>query len=228
MLTVSDLTFRYPNSESQFSLPSFSLAKGERVFIHGPSGSGKSTLLSLITGVLSATNGAIDILDQPFSTFKNKQKDRFRADHIGYIFQQFNLIPFLSAVENVALGCEFSKQRQQRVISQFDSVQQGAKTLLSTLGLSLENIAKPVNQLSIGQQQRVAAARALLGEPELIIADEPTSSLDSDTREEFINQLFKQAEKNNTSILFVSHDHTLAHLFERQMCITDILQGSRV
>jgi putative ABC transport system ATP-binding protein len=226
MLTVSDLTFSYPNSKSEFALPSFALSKGERVFIHGPSGSGKSTLLSLITGVLSPTSGAIDILDQPFSTLKNKHKDRFRADHIGYIFQQFNLIPFLSAVENVALGCEFSKQRQQRVIRQFESVEQGAKTLLTTLGLSEDNIAKPVNQLSIGQQQRVAAARALLGEPELIIADEPTSALDSDTREEFINQLFKQAEKNNTSILFVSHDHTLAHLFERQVSISEIMQES--
>jgi putative ABC transport system ATP-binding protein len=226
MLTISDLTFSYPNSNSQFILPSFSLSKGERVFIHGPSGSGKSTLLSLITGVLSPTSGAIDILDQPFSTLKNKHKDRFRADHIGYIFQQFNLIPFLSAVENVALGCEFSKQRQQRVIRQFESVEQGAKTLLTTLGLSEDNIAKPVNQLSIGQQQRVAAARALLGEPELIIADEPTSALDSGTREEFINQLFKQAEKNNTSILFVSHDHTLAHLFERQVSISEIMQES--
>ena len=124
----------------------------------------------------------------------------------------------------MALACEFSKHRRQKAISEHKSVEQGAVSLLKSLGLTEQNINKPVNQLSIGQQQRVAAARALLGEPELIIADEPTSALDNDAREEFIKQLFAQAEKNNTSILFVSHDQTLAHLFDRQIKLSDIMQ----
>ncbi|MCF6458833.1 ABC transporter ATP-binding protein [Pseudoalteromonas sp. MMG024] len=224
MLAINNLTFSYPGARSQFVLHDFALAKGEHVFIYGPSGSGKSTLLSLITGVQQQNSGSISILDTAFSTLSQKQKDRFRADHIGYIFQQFNLIPFLSATENVALGCEFSKIRTEKAITKYGSVEKGATTLLMALGLSEQNIAKPVNQLSIGQQQRVAAARALLGEPELIIADEPTSALDNDAREEFINQLFEQANNNQTSILFVSHDQTLANLFDRQLALSSFMQ----
>lgn len=212
MLAINNLTFSYQGAHSQFVLHDFALAKGEHVFIYGPSGSGKSTLLSLITGVQQHNSGSISILDTAFSTLSQKQKDRFRADHIGYIFQQFNLLPYLSVVENIVLPCQFSSQRKSNVTG---SLTQRAHELLDKLHLPKSVREKPVIDLSVGQQQRVAAARALIGEPKIVIADEPTSALDYDNRSAFIELLMEEANRVGSTLVFVSHDPTLESLFER-------------
>ncbi|MBE0374362.1 putative ABC transport system ATP-binding protein [Pseudoalteromonas flavipulchra NCIMB 2033 = ATCC BAA-314] len=196
------------------------------MFLHGPSGSGKSTLLGLIAGTLDCQQGEIEIAGTNASALSRGQRDKFRADHIGTIFQNFNLLPYLSPVENVTLGCEFSKKRRQNISSQNKSLEQEAKLLLSDLGIDEHTQQRSVAELSIGQQQRVAAARAFIGRPEIIIADEPTSALDADSRDGFIKLLFSQAAVYSASILFVSHDKSLAPLFDRQISLPDLQQGA--
>ena len=142
-----------------------------------------------------------------------------KVSHIGFIFQQFNLIPYLSIEENVLLPCLLCSGREQ---NEQGSVKQRVKQLLSELDLPEDSWGKKVRQLSIGQQQRVAAARALIGRPELIVADEPTSALDYDRRISFLDVLMKQCRQQNTTLLFVSHDLNLAPQFSRTVDLNEI------
>ena len=155
-------------------------------------GTALMALLALLAGINVTTSGQLCVLNQNLSALTNAQRDAFRADHIGYIFQNFNLLPYLTPLENVCLGCQFSKKRQQHVLNQTDSLTKEAARLLNALGLEPHFHNQNVATLSIGQQQRVAAARAFIGSPELIIADEPTSALDTQNRESFIKLLFEQ------------------------------------
>jgi putative ABC transport system ATP-binding protein len=198
------------------------IERGERVFIEGPSGSGKSTLLSLIAGVVTPQQGTIQVNGVHLNALSGANRDRFRADQIGFIYQMFNLIPYLSVIENVALPCRFSIQRKERAVSHASDETDAALKLLTQLGMDGAVVDKPVTQLSVGQQQRVAAARALIGEPELIIADEPTSSLDADRRENFIQLLFNECRRRSTTLIFVSHDKAFEGLFHRTIRMADI------
>lgn len=164
----------------------------------------------------------MSILGETVSSFSQGQRDRFRADHIGYIFQQFNLLPYLSVIDNVLLPCQFSSLRKNNVKQ---SLEQEAKHLLERLHLPKDKIHSPVIDLSIGQQQRVAAARALIGHPELLIADEPTSALDHDNRAAFIELLMEEATQANTTLVFVSHDPTLESFFDRTIDLPNINQA---
>ncbi|MGF1693111.1 ABC transporter ATP-binding protein [Photobacterium kagoshimensis] len=220
VIDISNLTFRWARQHADIlAIPQFTVQQGEKVFLKGPSGSGKSTLLGLLSGISQPTSGEVSILGQKFSELKATQRDTFRADHIGYIFQMFNLLPYLSVLENVMLPCRFSSLRQQRIST---SLEQEAKRLLTQLHLPHDCLHKPISELSIGQQQRVAAARALMGQPELLIADEPTSALDQNNREAFIELLMAECERSNTTLLFVSHDQTLEGLFDRTVALNDI------
>ena len=199
-------------------IESFELTRGERVFLRGPSGSGKSTLLGLIAGVLVPRFGAIQVLDQSLENLGAAARDRFRADHFGIVFQQFNLIPYLSVIENVTLPCRFSAARLQKATSRSGDPAAEALRLLEHLDMAHGSlIHKPVTELSVGQQQRVAAARALIGSPEILIADEPTSSMDADRRAAFIELLFRECDEAGTTLLFVSHDQGLQEPFERAL-----------
>ncbi len=193
-------------------IPVFDVAAGERVFIRGASGSGKTTLLNLLAGVSVAERGTVSVLDTDLAGLSASRRDRFRADHAGFIFQMFNLVPYLSLVENVVLPCHFSARRRARA----GDMEETARRLLERMGLDPAAAAgRPVAELSVGQQQRVAAARALIGAPELLIADEPTSALDADTRGRFLDLLFAEARAAGTTIVFVSHDAVLADMFDR-------------
>lgn len=218
VLDIKELTFQWASDAPEMRVEHMFLKSGERVFLKGPSGSGKSTLLSLIGGITHASSGKLNVLGQELSDLSPKQRDRFRADHLGLIFQQFNLIPYLSALENVMLTGRFSKQRRITEKEAFD--------LLSDLGINSCLAEAQVTSLSIGQQQRVAAARALAGKPQLIIADEPTSALDEDTRDGYLDLLFNQCHSHGATLLFVSHDRTLASLFDRELDIADIVDWS--
>jgi len=135
----------------------------------------------------------------------------------------FNLIPYLSVIENVTLPCRFSSHRRQRAAAPASNDKDAALRLLNKLGMDgAAVVSQPVTQLSVGQQQRVAAARALIGEPELIIADEPTSSLDADRREAFIQLLFDECRRQETTLIFVSHDKAFESLFNRTIRLLDI------
>lgn len=219
---ISDLGFAWPGQPLLLDVKAFDLAAGERLFLRGPSGSGKSTLLGLIAGVLEADRGSISVLGHEMTQLSGSQRDQVRADHLGVIFQLFNLVPYLSVVQNVILPCRFSKRRQ-REVSAAGGADQEARRLLAQLGLDdPELLARKVTDLSVGQQQRVAAARALIGRPSLIIADEPTSALDADTRDRFIALLSEEAQKADAALLFVSHDGGLASQFDRALDLSDL------
>lgn len=223
VIDLNQVHFSWPGSHSPtLIIEQLTVRRGEHLFIKGPSGCGKSTLLGLLTGINQAQHGAVTILGEDLTLLPSRHRDRFRADNIGYIFQQFNLLPYLSVIENVMLPCQFSTQRKQRV--DVDLIQR-AKELLEKLHLSPDLLHKPVVELSIGQQQRVAAARALIGSPPLIIADEPTSSLDHDNRSAFIKLLLDQVNQVNATLVFVSHDPTLEALFDRCLDLRQINQA---
>ena len=211
---LRDVVFRWQDGDAfVLELPELVLAAGERLFVHGPSGSGKSTLLNLIGGVVQPARGDVRLLGQPLAALGTAARDAFRAAHTGFIFQQFNLIPYLSVLDNVRLPCRFSPRRAARA---GDETQE-ARRLLSALDIAAELWTRPANRLSVGQQQRVAAARALLGKPEIIIADEPTSALDAGRQAAFLDLLLAEARAAGSSVLFVSHDLALADHFERTL-----------
>jgi putative ABC transport system ATP-binding protein len=220
---ISELSFSWDGHNPFLEIERLQLERGERVFIEGPSGSGKSTLLSIIAGVVTPQKGTIRVNGKPISALSRAQRDRFRADHIGFIYQMFNLIPYLSVIENVTLPCRFSRSRRDRAAGRSAGFEAEAMRLLEKLGMGeTDVIYKSATELSVGQQQRVAAARALIGSPEVIIADEPTSSLDSDHREAFIQLLFKECDRKQTTLVFVSHDKTLEKLFDLTLRLADI------
>jgi putative ABC transport system ATP-binding protein len=145
------------------------------------------------------------------------------VDRIGFIFQMFNLLPYLSVRDNVALPCRFSARRRARALTEATDIRTEAERLLGHLGLSDRDLLdRRVTELSIGQQQRVAAARALIGRPELVIADEPTSSLDTDARGDFLALLMRECTAAGSAIVFVSHDRSLAARFDRQVELTEL------
>lgn len=210
-------------------IESLRVARGERVFLRGPSGSGKSTLLSLLAGVITPLHGSVRVLGRDLGTIGAAARDHFRADHIGFIFQMFNLIPYLSVVENVILPCGFSDRRRVHAAQAGGTVEEEAVRLLEHLDMGRPDVLRrPVTELSVGQQQRVAAARALIGAPELVIADEPTSSLDSDRRTAFLELLFRECAREQAALIFVSHDAALAPLFDRVIEFADINRALRV
>ncbi len=214
-IEARDVRFAYANAAPVLNIDAFALAEGERVFLRGASGSGKSTLLGLISGVLPMQTGSLKILGEDVTRLGAAKRDALRARDLGVIFQMFNLVPYLSVIENVTLPLQFSKSRRARISGDVDSE---AKRLLARLGLDDKNlIARRVSDLSVGQQQRVAAARALIGSPKLILADEPTSALDSDARNRFIELLSEETKSTNAALLFVSHDGSLAGLFDRAL-----------
>jgi len=201
-------------------VPALTVERGERLFLQGPSGSGKSTLLGILGGVLVPDAGMVRVLDSDLGALRPAARDRFRADHVGFVFQMFNLLPYLSVVDNVTLAGAFSRRRQER--AGHDPVRE-ARRLLAALGLGAASaLRRPVGQLSMGQQQRVAAARALFGRPELLIADEPTSALDAGTRESFLRLLMDECAAAGATLVFVSHDESLGHLFDRRMSLPDV------
>lgn len=219
-IELENLSFSYRPNEPVLAIQQWAVAAGETVFLKGPSGSGKSTLLGLIGGILTPDSGHIRVLGEDLASLSRGARDRFRAQHLGFIFQMFNLLPYLSLLENITLPCRFSRQRAGRAGEPGPEAR--ARKLLEQLGLDPAIAARPVTELSVGQQQRVAAARALIGEPELLVADEPTSALDADSRTQFVELLLAQSKAAGSAVLFVSHDASLAPLFDRAEALTDL------
>ncbi|OBT16741.1 methionine ABC transporter ATP-binding protein [Vibrio sp. UCD-FRSSP16_10] len=220
VIELNDVRFSWPgNSTPTLDIPTLSVKQGQHVFIKGPSGCGKSTLLNLFTGITTCESGSLKVLNTELASLSQTQRDRFRADNIGYIFQQFNLLPYLSVIDNVILPCHFSGKRKHAVDG---DLKEQARQILQRLHLAEDLLDKHVVDLSIGQQQRVAAARALIGKPRLVIADEPTSALDFANRSAFIELLMEQAEQAQSTLVFVSHDPTLEALFNTRLNLQDI------
>lgn len=220
---LSGLRFAYRAGRDVLAIDSLIIDRGETVFLHGPSGSGKTTLLGILAGVLRATHGQVKVLGSDFATLSSGARDAFRARHLGYVFQMFNLIPYLSVRENILLPVRLDSHRRAKLGSV--SLDTAARHIAGQLDI-VELLDAPIAELSVGQQQRVAVARALIGQPEVIIADEPTSALDTDRREQFLQLLFASCKTAGATLVFVSHDHTLKPLFSRTVELTEINRAS--
>jgi putative ABC transport system ATP-binding protein len=216
---MDNTEFAYSTGPTVLRVPELRIERGEKVFIFGPSGSGKTTLLGLLSGVLRSDSGVVRVLGTDLGALSSRRRDALRAAHIGYIFQMFNLIPYLSVQENIVLPCRLSAERRARLGTVTpDAAARALADALHIGGLLDERVTK----LSVGQQQRVAAARALIGSPELIVGDEPTSALDSDRREQFLGLLFERCAAASATLVFVSHDRHLEHMFDRAVSLTDL------
>jgi putative ABC transport system ATP-binding protein len=220
-LHLRGLRFGWPGAPDLLSIDALDLTSGGTLFIGGPSGSGKSTLLGLLSGVLQASAGECHVAGVDFSQAPPADRDRIRADRLGVIFQQFNLLPYLSVWENVLLPLSFSSQRLRDSRQRFGSELHQAEHLLQLLGLNRALWRMRAHQLSVGQQQRVAVCRALMGSPSLIIADEPTSALDEDNRRSFLELLLLTREEQGAALVMVSHDMRMASAFEKCLLLSE-------
>jgi len=228
IVQMADVLFTWPGRNAfTLSIGGFTLNKGERLLLIGPSGSGKSTFLSLLAGIVTPQQGVISVLGTDIARLRGATRDRFRAEHMGIIFQMFNLLPYGSVIDNVVLPLSFSAARRKRAQAEGEPAAAAAR-LLQSLGIedTLIDGASAAN-LSVGQQQRVAAARALIGSPELIIADEPTSSLDRNRQQSFLDLLFADISAANATLIMVSHDESLSGRFTRVANLADIASMSR-
>ena len=220
-ICINHLVFSWPKQTKPIlNIEHLEIKKGDTFFIQGESGSGKSTFLNILSGIICAKKSEVTLLDQNLSKLDGKKRDQFRANHIGYIFQQFNLISYLSVLENVMLVCQSSKIRAKKAIAAHGSIEKSAKFWLEKLNIDESLMYKQSMLLSVGQQQRVAAARALIGEPDIIIADEPTSSLDQQNVQQFIHTLIEQCKEINATLIFVSHDLTLKPYFKSHFTLS--------
>ena len=223
MIEIRQLRYAWPRAAGDcIAIDTLTLDAGTTLFLHGPSGSGKSTLLGLMAGVLKPGAGRIRLLGHDIGALSGAARDRFRADHVGYIFQQFNLLPYLSVLDNVLLACRFSARRAARAAEADGSAEAAAESLLARIGLARPLWTRRATALSVGQQQRVAAARALIGRPEIVIADEPTSALDTALRDGFMALLLDACRTAGSTLVFVSHDERLAARFERRLALAEL------
>jgi putative ABC transport system ATP-binding protein len=223
VLSVTDLAYRWPGRAGfGLSVPELTLAAQESVLLLGESGSGKSTLLSLICGILQADHGVMQVAGTDLTGLSRSARDRFRAEQIGVIFQQFNLLPFGSVADNVLLPLRFAPERRKRAGDAGGDARGEAARLCHALGLPAARFTARANTLSVGQQQRVAVARALIGQPPLIVADEPTSALDAGSQAAFLDLLFTQQAANGAALLMVSHDARLGARFDRVLRMEEI------
>lgn len=220
---MEGVRFRWPGKEAfSLGIEAFHVARAEKLLLIGPSGSGKSTLLSLLCGIITPDEGSIRVLDTDLGTLDAAARDRARVEHFGIIFQMFNLLPYLSVIDNVLLPLSFSATRRKRA-TEARPADAEARRLLDRLGLDPDALAnRSAARLSVGQQQRVAAARALIGRPEILIADEPTSALDRRHQRHFLELLFSEAEAAGTTVVMVSHDETLAPEFDRVVDLGEV------
>ena len=214
-LTGIQFSFGDDHQRPLLDIDHWTVQRGERVLIHGPSGVGKSTLMNILSGLLTCDTGEVSVLGQRLDQMSVRQRDQFRADNIGCVFQRFNLIPYLNAIDNIGLANTFSAGGNGRW-------REEAAALLTALTVHKDSWAKPTSNLSMGQQQRVAIARALINSPEILIADEPTSSLDSENRDNFLSLLMGLIKERDMTLIFVSHDMALAKYFTRLEALSDI------
>lgn len=222
IVKLQDVIFSWgKHSAPVLHIEGLTIQSAQHTFLYGASGSGKSTLLNLLSGVMTAQQGRIEVLGQNLTQLSAMRRDAFRAEHIGVIFQQFNLLPYLSVQDNILLAAHFAKQKPDNLVHK-------SQALLEQLQLPSTVLSRKASELSVGQQQRVAVVRALINQPKLIIADEPTSALDSDARDAFLKMLLATAQTQDSTIVFVSHDRALGDHFDNHIDIQTINKASGV
>lgn len=217
-IALKNLSFAY-GSKTLLQISDWQVPQGARIFLRGASGTGKSTLLNLLCGLLRPSSGSLSVLGQELTRMSGHARDRFRARHMGVVFQQFNLIPWLSVRDNVRLAAYFAGSQK--------NLEQHLIELGAQLNLTPALLEQKAATLSVGQQQRVAVMRALINRPEILLVDEPTSALDQDNRDAFIQLLLNTVNACGATLLFVSHDHTLAAHFPTQVQLSELNEAGR-
>ena len=215
MIEIQNLCLNYSIRDEILKvvdIPQWSVDKGEQIAIYGPSGSGKSTLLHLIAGVLVPTSGKINVCGEEVSSLSEAQRDKFRARRIGYVFQSFNLLQGYNALDNVLMGMTFCSMTPDRKL---------AKSLLEQVGIG-SRLRHTPSEMSLGEQQRVAIARALAKKPELVLADEPTGSLDPRNKFQVVEMLRKMCSEQGSTLILVSHEENVIDKFENRVRFADI------
>jgi putative ABC transport system ATP-binding protein len=227
MVRLGGVRFAWPGKGAfGMEVADFALHARERVLLIGPSGSGKSTFLSLLCGILVPQSGRIEILGTDLAGLGAAARDAFRAEHFGIVFQMFNLLPYGSVIDNVLLPLSFAPKRRRRATAKASAAEE-AERLLARLGLEPGLLGgRSAADLSVGQQQRVAAARALIGTPEIVVADEPTSALDRDRQDAFLDLLFAETAAAGATLIMVSHDRSLGARFDRVVQLSDIARAA--
>lgn len=220
VLKIRSLLKRYRapggHATTVIDVPAFTLRVGEQVALRGSSGSGKTTFLNLIAGIVEADAGSIEVAGRDLTKVGQADRDRVRAETVGYVFQTFNLLQGYSALENVLMGMMFGRGADEDF----------ARELLTRVGLGRRMRHLP-RQLSAGQQQRVAVARALAGRPRLVLADEPTGNLDPRRAAEAISLIRNLCEEQEAALLLVSHDPTMLARFESSTDFESVNQAAR-
>lgn len=211
MIRIEGLRFRYPAAEGDFTLhiPRFELKTGERLAITGPSGTGKTTLLKLIAGIEPPMAGTIRVDGQAVHAMNDSARRRFRITRLGFIFQDLQLLDYLDMADNI-----LHPYRINPALKLSPAVRQRMRQLAADIGLE-HKLSQPVTALSQGERQRVAICRAVLTQPALVLADEPTASLDPDNKLKILDVLFRTLDRESASLIAVTHDHDLLGRFDR-------------
>ena len=215
LVAIEDLTFRYPGSPFQLSVDQFELAGTERVACVGPSGCGKTTLLNLVAGILEPSRGSVSVLGRDMGRLPDSERRHLRLTRIGLVFQSFELIEYLSGEENILLPYRLSPELKLDA-----GVKDRARELADRAGIDAVLARRP-RHLSQGERQRVALCRALITQPRLILADEPTGNLDPRSTDLALELLFEQAAQDGAGLLMVTHHHSLLHRFSRTLDLGD-------
>lgn len=215
-ILLENVTYRFSaDAPVVLSVPAWEVQRREKIFLQGESGSGKSTLLALLAGLQTPGTGEVTVLGTALSALSARKRDRFRAQNLGVVFQQFNLIPYLSVLDNVLLAARFGE-------TDAAASKQRAADLVQRVNLSSDLHQRKAAQLSIGQQQRVAIVRALINSPSLLLVDEPTSALDHANRDAFLTLLFDVLAERDCAMVFVSHDPAIGQYFDSKVRVSDI------
>jgi predicted ABC-type transport system involved in lysophospholipase L1 biosynthesis ATPase subunit len=216
MIGVEDLRFRYAPGSFGLAVDSLRVARGQAVACIGPSGSGKSTLIQLLTGILVPDEGVVTLADRPLSGLGEDDRRARRSAEVGFVFQEFELFDYLTALDNVLLP--FRVARDLRVTAEIVA---RARRLAEACGIEAVLARRP-RRLSQGERQRVAICRALVTEPDLVIADEPTGSLDPDTGGAILDLLFGQVRERGATLFTVTHDHAVLDRFDRVVDVREL------
>jgi len=219
MISIHDLQFHYPDSEFRLAVPEFSVPSGERVAIVGPSGSGKTTLLNLLAGILAPDQGKVQVGEVAVSDLGDAGRRDFRISNIGFVFQDFELLDYLSILDNI-----LHPYRITSALKLTGEVRQRADHLAEQMGIA-GHLKKHPGELSQGEKQRAAICRSLLPNPRLILADEATGNLDPTNKNRILDLLFESAAAHDTTLVAVTHDHELLPRFDRVVDFNDFQTG---
>jgi len=221
VIKVENLRFQYQRSTFELNIPDLQIEVGEKAAVIGPSGSGKTTLLNILSGIIIAESGSVEFNGHQLKTMSDSELRNLRINQIGFVFQDFKLLEYLSVYDNILLPYRINSSmpglsgRGQRV-----------KELCVHLGVG-DKLSKFPKHLSHGEKQRIAISRALINDPSLVLADEPTGNLDPENKTKILEILFKMSDANNSTLITVTHDHELLSGFDRIIDFTDFQKNTR-